>query len=159
MEPDVRWLIIDKASSFDAFKKNFVPKTQIADSVDIGIKTHYEITKKLIIHSYFEYEFITVALRNGLLLLEFTLNHYYEKINGVKCKMMLAASSKWFKNQNLIEGEEEMMVVDLIRVIRNYHMHPQTHTVLPPSAIDVIELIAVWINKLDERVSKLLSLD
>ncbi|WP_017259511.1 hypothetical protein [Pedobacter arcticus] len=145
---------MSETPNFEAFQNHIVPKTQLNASVQEPIIKYYNITKQLIIYSYFEYEFLTVALRESLLLMELTLNVYYEKVNGIECKLMLAKSLKWFKENKFIKDEEGARVLDLIRLIRNHHMHPSKHIINPPSVVDIIDLIIVWINKLDKRVNK-----
>lgn len=58
---DTRWDIFLGCQDWESFKENIVPKIYLKSDVPSDIKNSFKIIEKLLLHSYYEYEFFDVV--------------------------------------------------------------------------------------------------
>ena len=150
LKVDPRWTVFEEYSSFPQFTEALIPKTVLVPTVEKGIQDYYNVVIKLLHFSYYEYEFVTVSLRNCLPLLEYSLNHYYAKHTGEDFKGSLSKLINWYRAEKIF-NKESLEAIDMVRHIRNHYMHPRSHVVAPPAVAGIIEMIVVMINDLEEK--------
>jgi len=144
--PDIRWDIISNASTFEEFEANYLFKTRLLNSVDKKILDYANIIQRLLNYSYYEYEFITVALRITMTMFEVSIKHYYFVFEKKPVKGVLASLIKELESSVLKEKES---MLTTYRHIRNMLTHTDMYDVLPPSIVKLIEQIFISINGLE----------
>lgn len=113
----------------------------------------FEVVKKLLLYSYFVYEFLDVALERTLLTFEFALKNRYHELTGKKTTdkhSSLFALIKWGAEQELFEEDEKM--IHSLRKLRNVTAHPNSFQLYGHLAIDTILHTVDLINGLYEKV-------
>lgn len=151
---DERWEAWSK-NSFEYFQKmasafSFIP--QVPETV----KKRFETVSKLILHSYFEYEFLDVALERALFTFEMSLRIRYEEIHGSKPidkkgkDWDLFSLIRWASGQGLFEMNESS--VQSLRDLRNVAAHPKEPQLFGHLSLHGIHKIVEIINGLYEDV-------
>ena len=152
-EPDPRWSIFEGAGSFIEFQKNFLFSECLHSNADKPLLEQEILINKLLTYGYFEYEFITVAIRNSFLMFELGLKIYYKKFTGTDFQGQLYKLIEAYEKLSIINGENRL-VLDMIRHVRNHFTHPKEHTVVAPAVIEIIKLVVTIINDLEKILSE-----
>jgi len=105
-----------------------VPELYIKEDAPQDVKDGFSLTWKLLRHSYFEYEFIDLALTQSILTLERALRIRYLELNGNSKKMTLQDLLKWFSNEGYFEPTNHQ-VLDQLRYIRNSKVQETVHSI------------------------------
>jgi len=118
----------DSADTLEAFSKNFIPNMNLRNEVSEDISKAYHVIRQLLIHSYFEYEFVDVAVTKLLQTFEMALKIRYEEIN-VKSwgKGPLEQLIEWFRKGYYFENVDKNFLKH-VRNVRNDLSHPQKHS-------------------------------
>jgi hypothetical protein len=143
----------DRTSSLEKFIENFVPAMKLRKEVSEDVIKTYKIIKSLIIHSYYEYEFIDVAFTKMLQTFEMALKIRYRELNEKEWSKnkRLADLIEWFRTKEYFEvNQKEYM--DHIRNARNAFSHPQSHSFGGIALFHWFDTITDLINDIHEDV-------
>jgi len=146
---DERW-DVRQENSFGYFQK-IASAIEFNPQVPEDVISRFEVIKKLILHSYFVYDFLDVAMERALLTLELSLKIRYREIIGTKPPRKCSKLShliKWAGDTDLLENEES--AVDNLRKLRNNIAHPRNYQLFGDLALHVIHPVAEVINGLYE---------
>lgn len=113
------------------------------------VTQRFEVVRKLLLHSFFVYDFLDVALERSLLTLELALKQRHFELTGFE-KSGLSKLIKWGAKEWLFEDDEE--VIHCLRRIRNQIAHPNSYQLLGHLSLDLIFRIVEIINDLYEDV-------
>ena len=144
---DERWSIFHNTQTDSDFQKNIVPEFSLKSGVPQDVQDNFKIIVKLLQFSYFEYEFITIALKQSVFTFELALHKKYKEINKKDFKGVLEKLIKWFVD-NKYYSEKELHLLDSIKYFRNHYAHPKMYEVSSPSFIEIIKEICQLINRL-----------
>jgi len=117
------------------------------------IVKQFAIVCKLILHSYFEYEFLDVALERALFIFELALKTRYEEIHSRKPTRKesgLFQLIAWANRQGLFEDDEK--IVHALRELRNEMAHPNKDILFGYLSLHIMQRIVEIINELYENV-------
>lgn len=117
------WTVVIGAESFLSFQNNFVPTYTFSNSVPKDIRDEASLVHKLLLHSYFEYEFIDIALTQAIISLEKALKtRYYEITGNNPDNKILEKLIKWAVDNGYIKQQNKGFI-DTLREIRNRKVH------------------------------------
>jgi hypothetical protein len=153
---DSRWdaWSIDSITSFQACAASI----RFDERISHDVKQRYEVIKKLLVYSYYEYDFLDVALHESVLTFEMALAQRYQEVMGVppKQKKMpdwnlgLYDLIEWGASQSLFE--DDASVIHRLREIRNAVAHPEQYQLYGTMAFDIPARVAQIINELYDDV-------
>jgi len=152
LEKDDRWEGWLK-SSFEYFQ-NMVSAFTFVNQVPEAVVKRFEIVRKLILHSYFEYEFLDVALERTLFIFELALKTRYYEIHSKKPtgkNSKLVNLIKWASEQGLFDDDES--AIQSLRELRNDMAHPEKDQLFGHLSLHGIHRIIDVINGLYEDVN------
>lgn len=149
-EPDKIWQAMG-VTSMTRFEE-IVSKISLRPVIAPDIVKRIEVVKKLILHSYFEYAFLDVALTNTVLTFEMALKIRYQEIEGKSAdkSMDLYKLIKWAAGQYLFDDDEQ--IIQNLREIRNNIAHSDRYTLMGYLSIDMIQRTVDIINGMYEDV-------
>lgn len=117
------WDFFPTAISFDSFQSNLLKPIFFKPNVSEDIKLQVSVIEKLLIHSYYEYDFIDLALNQSIIILEKAMRIRYREINNKSSKKLtLAKLIDWFFDNNYFEIKN-IEVLNQLRSIRNNKVH------------------------------------
>lgn len=107
---------------------------------------YFTVIPKLLLYSYYEYEFIDVAATRALMGFELAIRQRYFEITGKRTteKDSLKRLIDWAQKYQLFEFDQS---VDAVRRLRNYFAHPSQYGL---AGITVINLAADIANTINE---------
>jgi len=158
LKMDRRWEFFPIISNYESFVENIIPKIYLKDQVPEDIKNSYKIIEKILLHSYFEYEFFDVAATKALMTFEMALRIRYRELTGEdwekktkkgEAKRDLKNLITWFQDQHYFEVTNDAYL-DHVRKVRNSYAHPDRHSFGGPMARHWIENPMDLINDLYE---------
>ncbi|MFA7710855.1 MAG: hypothetical protein WCY30_07105 [Candidatus Neomarinimicrobiota bacterium] len=131
--------------TIDDFKTN-LPIVKFKKTVPDDVVKFFAIVQKLLIFSYYEYEFIDVAANRALMGFELAIRQRYFEITGKTTtkKDSLNQLIIWAQKNQLFEFDQS---VDAVRRLRNYFAHPNQYSL---AGITVINLAADIANTINE---------
>lgn len=115
--------------SLQDFVDQKIPKIRFKKEVNSEVKNAFEIVHKLLVHSYFEYLFIDIAVTRALHVFEMALKIRFRELNSGKDwpkKAPLVQLINWFRDRNYFEIDNPEFFKH-IRDRRNYLSHPTGH--------------------------------
>lgn len=121
------WEVVKGAETFESFQEKILHPICIKPAVPEDIKANIEITQKLLLHSYFAYEFIDVALTHAIFTLEKALKLKHKEVVGRAWNREDGSFSEmidWFIHRNYFETWNRD-VVHQLRHIRNDKVHDE----------------------------------
>jgi hypothetical protein len=129
LKPDDIWNTFENApQSLEQFCEQYVPEMKLRTQVHDDIFKEYEIIQKLLVHSYYEYKFIDVAVAKLLHTFEMALTIRFGEVNdNKKPPRSLQKMIEWFRLNNFFEQSNEHYF-DVIRKVRNIVSHPSNHS-------------------------------
>lgn len=143
-EKDPRWE--DFTRNDPAFFEELAGRIAFRPEVPEEVADRFELIRKLLRYSYYEYEFQDAAMDRALLTFELALKARYEELDGTPVReneMNLYSLIRWGAKQGLFEESEKR--VQATRKMRNHIAHPKRnplHGMLGPSAIyRIVDLI------------------
>ena len=162
------WSIYDdKASSVEKFIQNFVPEMKLRKEVSQDVVKVYKVIRSLIIHSYYEYEFVDVAVSKLLQTFEMALKIRYRELNDKEwdSRKPLGQLIEWFRVGEYFENNDKSDLKH-IREVRNYYSHPVSHSFGGVALLHWFDVITDRINdiyddpdKRKDRQSKVMDLN
>lgn len=150
LKPDKAWQAMGIAS-IRRFE-DIISKISLKPNVAPDIVKRIEVVKKLILHGYFVYEFLDVALINTVLTFEMALKVRYREIEckNVGKSMDLYQLIKWGAERCLFDDDEK--IIQNLRKIRNEIAHPDRYNLMGFLSIDMIQRTVEIINEMYEDV-------
>ncbi len=148
---DARWEGWSK-SSFESLQ-TMACTFGFAHQVPKAVVKCFDVVRKLILHSYFEYEFLDVAFERTLFIFELALKIRYEEICGKRStgkNSNLRKLIHWASTQGLFEDDET--AIQSIRQLRNDMAHPERNKLFGYFSLDGIHKIVEVINELYEGI-------
>jgi hypothetical protein len=118
---DEIWNLLNIESLEDFYNK-FVSNIIIHQDSPEDIKAEIETIKKLILHSYYEYEFLDIALTHAVFTLEKALRIKWLEIHNSEQKKTLQLLIDWFFENGYFETYNKQPLHQL-RDIRNGKVH------------------------------------
>lgn len=148
---DERWSIWLKNSY--AYFQDTVSAVKLGASLPQEILERFEIIRKLLLHSYFVYEFLDVAMERALLTFELALKIRFKEKEGDwpgGQHPSLSKLIKWGSNNGLFEEDEP--TIQYLRELRNDIAHPKDRQQFGHLALFIVHDVAKVINGLYEDV-------
>jgi hypothetical protein len=134
--------------------------------VDQAVVERFEVVKKLMLHSYFEYAFLDVASERALFTLEMALLRRYRDLHSADDDPETEIDGepgslfhllKWAEEEHLLEDNETTLegehIVHHLRRMRNRTAHPKRERRYGTLAISVIQRVVEIINELYDDIS------
>lgn len=152
VERDKTWDALG-VRSFGRFQK-LVPEVQFQPQVHKDIVKEFEVVNKLLRHSYYEYQFLDMALTKTVLAFELALKIRYRELSGnnpIKHYPNLRRLIKWGAEKGLFEEKEP--VIQTVRKLRNSLAHPRHHSFARVVALNAIQSVGSIIEDLYENVT------
>lgn len=146
---DSRWDLwgINSIQFFEKVANSLTFKPIIAED----IVKRFEVIKKLVLFSYFEYDFLDIAFQNALMTFEMALKIRYKELMDKKpIRKSLKTLIEWGVKQELFEDEE--FIIDALRNLRNSLAHPDNYQLLGHLSLNGIQRTAEIINSLYENL-------
>jgi hypothetical protein len=129
LEKHSTWDIYEELTgSLEQFVKSIVPEIKLREEVSEDVVKAYGVIRSLLKHSYYEYEFVDVAVAKILQTFEMALKIRYKELtqsNWPKSKPLVALID-WFRDGFYFENNDKAYL-DCIRSARNYYSHPKHH--------------------------------
>src|SRR5688500_5889423 len=99
------WSALYGELTLQEYEERIVPKVRFKDRVHDDVKKTFIVIYRLLLHGYFEYEFLDVAIVKCLQTFEMALKLRYEELSGVKWnpKSPLVQLIDWFESQSYFE--------------------------------------------------------
>jgi hypothetical protein len=153
LQPDEKWNIIYGINSHQEFIDRFGINFYLKPEVHKDIHAIFRVIQNLLVHSYFDYEFMDVAALKAKLSLETALKLRYFELTGEVWpeKKRYIDLIKWFRQRGHFEGTEEGFFNHL-RQIRNLDAHPQMHTFAGALSLQNVGVVVDLINDIYEDV-------
>lgn len=139
--------------SLDEYKRKVIPPIRLKSEVSNDVTNSFSIIEKLLIHAYFEYEFLDVAYTKALQTFEMALKLRYKENtkNEWSQKAPLAQLIKWFEDRKSFEVENPDFM-NHVRNARNYFSHPSRYGFGGSAGLHWIQTVVDLINDLYEDV-------
>lgn len=160
LKPANIWSIFDNApKTLEAFCQRYVPDLLLRKEVSQDVVEEYEVIRKLLLHSYYEYKFIDVAMTKLLHTFEMALKIRFREVNESVNKVPnnLQKLISWFRERNYFEVSDESYF-NHIRQVRNIVSHPERHSFGGTAKLHWFNQITDLINDLyadlDERIQR-----
>jgi hypothetical protein len=127
LQRDGRWEVFYEDISLPEFVRK-LPSVRFYDEVNQDVKEAFKIIHKLMVHSYYEYLFIDVAVTKALQTFEMALKLRYKELNNKEWnkKSPLEQLIEWFRKRDFFERDDKNYF-DHVRGTRNYLSHPERH--------------------------------
>lgn len=144
IKPCTLWEIVGGCETFEGFCNEMVPSFQ-AGGAPFEIQRKLEVIQKLIIHSYYEYDFIDVALDQTFHALEMGLHLKYQSLYPNKSALKnLKPYLDWAVREGIILPNQSKTINEL----RNHLAHPKKESIIGMAGIVLIKTIIKVISDL-----------
>lgn len=150
LQPDTRWASFFGDISLEEFITK-IPEIKFCESVNSNVKEAFEVIRKLLICSYYEYLFIDIAVARALHTLEMALKLRYSEVTGSQWGKNLESLIKWFRERGFFENDNPDFL-DRIRGMRNHLSHPARHNIGGTVWFHWIDTVVNLINDLYDDV-------
>lgn len=124
LEKDLFWDSVVGAETFEDFKRNVVPAFNFKPEVSEEVIESFRIVEKLLIHSYFEYDFLDPAMAKALGALEMAFKIRHRELTGKQGKVYLSKLNDYLHKNGYFEGDRKGLL-DALRNQRNSFAHPE----------------------------------
>jgi hypothetical protein len=154
LKRDRRWEIFYGDISIEEFAHKKLPKFYFKKEVNKEIKESFETVYKLLIHAYFEYVLLDVAVTKALHILEMALKIRYRELNDGQDwneKRPLKALMDWFQEHHYFESNNPSFL-GYVRDIRNYLSHPTRNNLAGTVGLPWVTTVMDLINGLYENI-------
>lgn len=131
-----------------------LPSVHLRPEVNNDVVESFKIVHKLLIHAYFEYLFIDVAVAKALHSLEMALKIRYKELTSLEWKKNapLKQLLDWFRSGLYFEIDD-LSFFDRVRKSRNYFSHPMGFNVAGRASLHWIDTIVGLINDVHDDTS------
>ncbi|MBI5541446.1 MAG: hypothetical protein HY951_15380 [Bacteroidia bacterium] len=151
LKKDEIWEVFNGVSDLDTFQNKLLEPIYLKQQVPDDIKTEIKLVDKLLKHSYFEYQFIDLALTQAIFALEKCMRIRYKEINNKSSKSILfVALIDWFFENNYFEIWNKD-ILTILRTIRNGKLHGEKKTIGGVAFIHKVYSVIYLINDLYEN--------
>ena len=132
--------------------ENLISEISFQKNVSDDVVKRFEVVKKLILYSYYEYDFLDVAFERSLSNFELALRKRYFEIEQCDAgKKDLQELINWANSKGLFEDSKDR--IDSIRKLRNNIVgHPKVYRLFGTISLNMIFPIVDIINGLYEDV-------
>lgn len=154
LQRDSRWLIFYNDISLEEFVTK-LPEIRFYPEVNQNVKDAFNIIHKILVHSYYEYLFIDVAVAKALQTLEMALKLRYKEINGETWTTKgrnLKELINWFNKRGYFELDS-VDFLNHVRETRNYLSHPEKHNIVGVASFHWIRTTVDLINDVYDDLS------
>ncbi len=151
---DLIWKSVIGAETFKSFQEKIIHPIHLNKNLKQDIKDEIAIVEKLLLHSYFEYEFMDMAFIQAAFALEKALKWKYQEVNNVSSgdiKMGFGGLIDWFASRNYFETWNVDNIHQL-RDIRNDKAHNERKSLGGSAFLGKIYNIIDLINDIEEDV-------
>lgn len=147
------WCSVVGAETLTSFRERIMPPIFLPLVVHDDIKSEIDLSEKLLLHSYFEYEFIDLALINIVFTLEKLMKIRYKEVTGTPTgRMRFANLIDWFYKEGYFEVWNDYAIHQL-RDIRNTKVHDEKKNLGGLVYLYKVKTAIYLINDLYEDVS------
>lgn len=108
-------------ASLSDYKASLLEDVYIKKEVPESIQADLRVVEKLMLHTYYEYDFIDIALTQGVFIFEKAMRIYYRELGHTK-KLTLEKLINWFFNNGYFETDH-VSEIHSLRDIRNKRVH------------------------------------
>jgi hypothetical protein len=156
--PDARMQVFVGCETYESFLNVMLPDIWLNVNVSEDVKKNFRVIRKLLEHSYYEYEFCDMAATKALMTTEMALKIRYRELTkelwstkdkNAKPKRNLKNLIDWFNDKTYFEVYNPCFL-DKIRAIRNYLAHPENFSFGGPIMIQWVEHSVDLINDIYE---------
>nr|WP_294991374.1 hypothetical protein [uncultured Sediminibacterium sp.] len=126
---DPRWGHDEPTFPYDVFYKTLVPDLYLKDEVPEDVKGQWKVIKSLIELSYYQTEFMDLAVHKALLSLEMAMKFRHKEITQSDKGLNLTMKPLlyWFYSRGYFEADHEEYIKH-IEFMRNHYSHPKLHS-------------------------------
>jgi hypothetical protein len=150
LEKDTIWNAFEGGSDFESFQENILQPIYLKGEVPDDIKAEIKIVEKLLLHSYYEYNFIDLALSQAVFALEKSLRIRYSEVNNKSSSQLTFFKLiDWFFDEIYFEILNKGILTQL-RNIRNGKVHNEKKTLGGIAFLHKVYTVVYLINDLYE---------
>lgn len=156
---DIWGIYEDDARTLSEFIEKHVPKLQLRKDVSEDVGKNVSTIKKLLNHSFYEYEFIDLAYKELLHTFEMALKIRYQELNQKEWPKSKSLKDLigWFRNKCYFEASNQRFF-DQIRFVRNHFSHPKNYSLGGMAFLgrfnDITDLINDTYANIEERKTR-----
>lgn len=148
LRKDTRW---DGWSYSSEHFVRIVSRITFHHGVPEDVVKRFEVVKKLILHSYYEYEFLDLAFERALTTFEMALAMRYEHMTGKKRSPTFERLIAWGTERGLFDKSENF--IQPLRKIRNMRMHPRQFSIAGfPASVEIVLRAVEVVNHMFPKV-------
>lgn len=103
-----------------------IPEFYFKPEVPDDVRLNFDVVKKLLVFSYYEYKFIDVAFTKCLHTMEMAMRIRTKELDIYNSKDTFAPLLKKLTERNLFESDYDKL--KFIKDVRNWDAHPERHT-------------------------------
>lgn len=131
-----------------------LPSVELRTEVSNDVVQAFQIVHKLLIHAYFEYLFIDVAVTKALHTLEMALKIRYNEITSLSWKKSapLQQLLEWFRSRSYFERDDPSFF-ERVRNSRNYLSHPTGFNFAGTASLHWIETTIGLVNDIYDDIN------
>lgn len=122
LKKDDIWDGFEAITSLQSFNDNMLQQVYFKDEVSQEIKDDGLLIQKILLHSYYEYAFIEIAITQAICLLDKVLYLRWKQLHGKRPKGNFDVLIQWFFDNNYFETLEVGRIHSL-RKLRNKKVH------------------------------------
>ncbi len=127
IKSDPIWEVFPAAQTFESFKNNLLKPIFLKAENSVDVKESVLLAGKILEHSYFEYQFIDVALTYVIFAFEKALKIRCKEITGKDSNLRFVDLIDWFLTRGYFETWNDT-VPHALRNIRNDKVHETANT-------------------------------
>ena len=145
LEHDEFWDVIEGCKTFESFCKKTIPDFNKNKNIPEAVQRKLGVVQKLMTYSYYEYDFLDVAMLQTFYILELALSLKYKSLPNYKKDLKnLTLYLDWALRKNYILKSQKEQIIYL----RNNLFHPKDESIFGMIAINVIKVNVELISNL-----------
>jgi hypothetical protein len=133
----------------DNFQK-ILTRLHLDPGVNEQVTSRFKMIEKLILHSYYEYEFLDIAFERALTTFEMALRIQYKEATGKDSTSLNLNELITWGSKRAMFGREERIIHHL-RKLRNYFAHPYLHSFGGIVVLEPLTMIVELINHMSRE--------
>lgn len=154
LKRDRRWELFYGDISLEQFVDEKLPAPVFKKAVSKDVVDSFGIAYQLLIHSYYQYLFIDLAVARALYIFEMALYIRYKELNAQEWdlkKKPLIQLIDWFNERSYFEIADKSFL-DHVRTTRNHFAHPKGFHFAGFAGLPWINTVVDLINGLYEEI-------